>query len=206
MPSVLVTPAAESDLVDIWLYIARDNEDTANRVYLAAEKTFKTLMKSPGMGTLYRHKRAKLKGVRFFPVSNYKYIIYYQEHPEGITIIRVLHAHTRKHGDALKVKIETGVIESFQDITVRRKLDAEKAVLIDQLKSSLKKVKLLSGFLPICASCKKIRDDKGYHNQIEQYIREHSDTEFSHSICPECVKKLYPDLVDGNGNIRNSEI
>jgi hypothetical protein len=55
-------------------------------------------------------------------------------------------------------------------------------------------LKVLSGLLPICASCKKIRDDKGYWNQIESYIHEHSDAEFSHSICPECAQKLYSDL------------
>jgi PAS domain-containing protein len=87
-----------------------------------------------------------------------------------------------------------GIIESFQDITERKKLEDEKAGLIAQLQSSLEKVKLLSGFIPICASCKKIRDDKGYWNQIETYIRDHSEAEFSHGICPECANKLYPDL------------
>lgn len=64
----------------------------------------------------------------------------------------------------------------------------------EKLEEALAKVKKLSGLLPICASCKKIRDDKGYWNQIETYIRDHSEAEFSHSICPECAKKLYPDL------------
>ena len=59
-----------------------------------------------------------------------------------------------------------------------------------------KEIKVLRGFLPICASCKKIRDDKGYWNQIESYIRDHSEAQFSHSICPDCVKKLYPDLLE----------
>jgi hypothetical protein len=67
-----------------------------------------------------------------------------------------------------------GIVESFQDITERRKLEDEKGNLINQLQASLEKVKLLSGFIPICASCKKIRDDKGYWNQIEAYIRDHS--------------------------------
>ena len=57
-----------------------------------------------------------------------------------------------------------------------------------------KKVKTLSGFLPICVSCKKIRDDKGFWNQVEAYISEHSEVEFSHGICPDCMKKLYPDV------------
>ncbi|MBW2466756.1 MAG: hypothetical protein JRF02_05595 [Deltaproteobacteria bacterium] len=84
-----------------------------------------------------------------------------------------------------------GIIESFQDITERQKLEDEKANLINQLQSSLNKVKLLSGLLPICASCKKIRDDKGYWNQIESYIRDHSEAEFSHGLCEECGEKLY---------------
>ncbi|MEN8143230.1 MAG: response regulator, partial [Thermodesulfobacteriota bacterium] len=54
-------------------------------------------------------------------------------------------------------------------------------------------VKTLSGMLPICASCKKVRDDKGYWNQIESYITNHSEAEFSHGICPDCVKEIYPD-------------
>jgi len=49
---------------------------------------------------------------------------------------------------------------------------------------------------PICSSCKKIRDDKGYWNQIESYVRDHSEAEFSHSLCPDCVKKLYPDIAE----------
>jgi len=61
-----------------------------------------------------------------------------------------------------------------------------------KLKVALCKVKLLSGMLPICASCKKIRDDKGYWNQIEEYIRDHSEAEFTHSMCEECAEKLYP--------------
>ncbi len=69
---------------------------------------------------------------------------------------------------------------------------------IETLQDALNKVKLLSGFLPICASCKKIRDDKGYWNQIESYIKEHSEAEFSHGICPDCAEKLYPELNLGN--------
>jgi hypothetical protein len=61
-----------------------------------------------------------------------------------------------------------------------------------ELRNALSKIKTLSGMLPICASCKKIRDDKGYWNQIESYIKHHSEAEFSHSICPECAKILYP--------------
>lgn len=65
---------------------------------------------------------------------------------------------------------------------------------VAELEDALASVNQLSGLLPICASCKKIRDDKGYWTQIEAYIRDHSEAEFSHSICPECVKKLYGDI------------
>lgn len=60
------------------------------------------------------------------------------------------------------------------------------------------KVKTLSGMLPICSSCKNIRDDKGYWSQIEAYIRDHSEAEFSHSVCPECAKQLYPEFYKGD--------
>jgi hypothetical protein len=73
----------------------------------------------------------------------------------------------------------------------------EREKLIEELRDALSKVKLLSGFLPICASCKKIRDDKGYWRQIEAYIRDHSEAEFSHGVCPECARKLYPDFFQG---------
>ena len=80
------------------------------------------------------------------------------------------------------------------DITDRKQAEVDRDKLIKKLQKSLEKVKTLSGMFPICANCKKIRDDKGYWNQIESYIRDHSEAEFSHGICPECTKILYPDL------------
>jgi len=64
-----------------------------------------------------------------------------------------------------------------------------------ELRKQLEEIKMLRGILPICTCCKKIRDDKGYWNQLEIYIRDHSDAEFSHGLCPECALKLYPDYV-----------
>lgn len=87
-----------------------------------------------------------------------------------------------------------GIVESFQDITARKKLEEEKERLIEALKKSLDKVKQLRGLIPICASCKKIRDDQGFWTQVESYITSHSEAQFSHGICPACVKKLYPEL------------
>jgi PleD family two-component response regulator len=76
-----------------------------------------------------------------------------------------------------------------------RALMKEKEKLIVELQEALEKVKTLSGLLPICSSCKKIRDDKGYWNQIETYIRERTEVDFTHSICPKCAKMLYPGLL-----------
>jgi CheY-like chemotaxis protein len=68
-------------------------------------------------------------------------------------------------------------------------------------KALIEEVKILRGLLPICSSCKKIRDDKGYWQQIEGYIRDHSEAEFTHSICPDCAKKLYPELYNRDRNL-----
>lgn len=89
---------------------------------------------------------------------------------------------------------QLGIIECFQEITARKELELEREKLIEKLNNALAEVKELSGFLPICSSCKKVRDDKGYWKQIETYITEHSGTEFSHSICPDCAAKYYEKL------------
>lgn len=91
---------------------------------------------------------------------------------------------------------QPAVIGSLLDITQRTKDIAERERLIGELKEAVITIKTLQGILPICSSCKKIRDDKGYWSQIEKYITEHSSAEFSHSICPACAKKLYPEYYD----------
>lgn len=86
------------------------------------------------------------------------------------------------------------LVRSIRYAMERKRIENEKQQVISELQEALAKVKLLSGFLPICCSCKKIRDDQGYWQQIESYIKEHSDAEFSHGICPECARRLYPDI------------
>ena len=76
----------------------------------------------------------------------------------------------------------------------RQQMETEREELLLELKEALSQVKLLSGFLPICSSCKKIRNDKGYWQQIESYISEHSNAEFSHGLCEKCAKRLYPEF------------
>ena len=79
-----------------------------------------------------------------------------------------------------------------EDITARKQTEADRDQLIQDLQAAVANVKSLTGLLPICAACKKIRDDKGYWNQVERYIGEHSEATFSHGMCPECVEKWYP--------------
>lgn len=80
------------------------------------------------------------------------------------------------------------------ELTERKRMEEERERLIAELQKTLSEVKALSGLLPICASCKKIRDDNGYWQQIESYIKDHSEAKFSHGICPDCVEKLYPEF------------
>jgi len=87
-----------------------------------------------------------------------------------------------------------GTRGSNRDITSRKESEQERERLIKELQDALAKVKALSGMLPICASCKKIRDDKGYWSQIEAYISDHSEAEFSHGICPDCARRIYGDF------------
>jgi PAS domain S-box-containing protein len=82
------------------------------------------------------------------------------------------------------------------EIDERRKVEQEKEKLIVQLQEAIERIKTLSGIVPICMYCKQIRDDKGYWNNLEKFISEHSEAQFSHSICPKCIAERYPDYVD----------
>jgi hypothetical protein len=101
----------------------------------------------------------------------------------------------RAHAAELeKINAELTLHKTHLEVLVQERtadLEQEKR----NLEEALSTVKLLSGLLPICASCKKIRDDRGYWNRIEKYIEEHSEAEFTHGLCPDCVEKLYPGLL-----------
>ena len=88
------------------------------------------------------------------------------------------------------------ILLAILDATDHREAEREKEKLIGDLRKALDEIKTLRGIIPICASCKKIRDDKGYWNQVEVYVRDHTEAEFSHGLCPACAKKLYPDLYE----------
>ncbi len=91
-----------------------------------------------------------------------------------------------------------GMVGIASDITERKNAEAERERMIKELQDALADIKTLSGLVPICANCKKIRDDKGFWTQIESYIQERSQARFSHGICPDCIKKLYPNVKQEN--------
>ena len=107
----------------------------------------------------------------------------------------------RKDGKTIPVSIRVSPVLSSEgevigastlarDISERRRIQAERETLIEDLKRALAEVKILSGLLPVCAWCKRIRDDHGSWTEMETYIHDRSDAEFSHGICPECARKF----------------
>ena len=86
-----------------------------------------------------------------------------------------------------------GLTCSATDITAAKKNLIERERLIAQLQEALDEVKMLGGLLSICASCKRIRDERNYWEPLESYIQSHSEAKFSHGVCPDCLRKLYPD-------------
>jgi PAS domain S-box-containing protein len=92
-----------------------------------------------------------------------------------------------------QIRNRTMLLSIVRDITERKRAEAEKERLIADLKTALSQVKTLSGLLPICSCCKKIRDDQGYWSRLETYITDHSEAQFSHGLCPDCMKHYLPD-------------
>ena len=86
------------------------------------------------------------------------------------------------------------MVGTHTDISIRKIAELENKQLLQELNEALDQVKKLSGILPICMNCKKIRDDQGYWQQVEVYVHDHTDAQFSHGLCPECIRKLYPDM------------
>lgn len=87
----------------------------------------------------------------------------------------------------------------------RKSLSDKQNELIEELQKALKEIKTLSGLLPICPNCKKVRDDKGYWHMVESYISRHADVKFTHSFCPDCLKKLYPEFTDDEDEKKKPE-
>jgi PAS domain S-box-containing protein len=152
--------------------------------------------------TLWRHTREELLGKSVWDVF-----------PEAVGMpfyaeaMKAVEGRTYTHFEELYPPFNTwfevdvypapdGASIFFRDVTARRLAQEERESLVHELTRALANVKTLSAMLPICSSCKKIRDDKGYWSQIEEYVRKHTGTQFSHGICPDCVRVLYPEVAD----------
>ncbi len=120
--------------------------------------------------------------------------------------VTTVHQHHGKNDNVVYAEVSAYPIEGndgkivrfvhvSKDITERVKLEKEREKLIRELQTALAEIKTLKGIIPICCSCKKIRNDSGYWEQIESYMSQHLNAEFTHGICPHCVKKLYSDVV-----------
>ena len=124
---------------------------------------------------------------------------------EDVTQLKKDHEELIRYRERLEEIIEARTKElqrAYQELqqenAERQKAEVEKEAIIVRLQTALAQVKKLSGLLPICASCKKIRDDEGYWQDVAVYIRDHSEVEFSHGICPECMQRLYPEYYSGS--------
>ena len=128
----------------------------------------------------------------------------YDKIQRGERIDRYETVRVRKDGTIIDVSLRLSPIKNEsgrvigisaieRNITLRKREEAERLKLIQQLKDALANIKTLKGLLPICASCKKIRDDRGYWQKVESYISSHTQAEFTHGICPDCMHRLYPE-------------
>ncbi len=111
--------------------------------------------------------------------------------------------HLKKDGTVIDVDITSRMLDHdgrraalviALDITERKKTEAERERLVATLQDALAEVKTLSGLVPICSFCKKIRDDENYWHEVESYVSKHTDAAFSHGVCPDCMKKHYPEF------------
>lgn len=133
-----------------------------------------------------------LRRVRALPTDRPHYIIMLTAKTTKREIIDGLDAGAN---DYLAKPFDPGELLARVEVG-RRMVEMQETLAekIRELQQALAEIKTLRGIVPICAGCKNIRDDKGYWNQVEVYVHNHTEAEFSHSLCPECVKKLYPEL------------
>jgi len=152
-------------------------------------------------------------GKRYFDVRYYPYynkdavVTHAVVVTHDITQRKIAEDELKKHQNHLEemVKARTAELEKSNqrlqtEIIERKRLEEKKEQLIEDLKAALTNVKRLKGLLPICANCKKIRDDEGFWEEVDSYLHEHSEVEFTHGICPDCMKSLYPEYYNKKAN------
>jgi PAS domain S-box-containing protein len=171
------------------------------------------LFQSPSITRLLGYKPQELVGMNAFQMV----------HPEDMSkvkdaflqVVQTTNAYLSleyrfKHKDGSWLVVEStgsnqldntligAIVINSRDVTERKAFQVEREHLISQLQEALANIKTLSGLLPVCAWCRRIRDDDGYWKKVEDYIKEHTDASFTHGICPECLKKVdieaYADL------------
>ncbi len=119
-------------------------------------------------------------------------VIFVTAHTDEATLQRA--KVTEPFGYIVKPIKERDLHIAIEFALYKSRMEAERKLLTQQLKDALAKVKTMSGLIPICASCKKIRNDRGFWDQLEHYISSHSDAEFTHGLCPECAVKMDPEF------------
>jgi len=145
--------------------------------------------------------------VRYYPYYNKDIVTHVVVITHDITQRKNAETDLKKHQDNLEEMVRDRTLDLEKsnqqlqtEILERKRLEERQAKLIDDLRDALNNVKRLQGLIPICASCKKIRDDKGYWEEVESYIHDHSDVEFTHGICPDCMQELYPEFAHKQNN------
>jgi len=150
----------------------------------------------------------RASGDRIPEIGNIMYKDYASNHETNMyeELMDAIQSNQIKHFNELRYKnkylsitiapFSKGAIITSQDITERKIAENDRVHLINELQNALNEVETLRGLLPICAGCKKIRDDQGYWNHIEIYLSKHSHLDFTHTLCPECVKHFYPEYYE----------
>jgi DNA-binding response OmpR family regulator len=135
-----------------------------------------------------------VRRVRAIPSTAPPYLIIVSTKSEKADVISALDAGANDYltkpfdPGELRARIEVG----RRMIEMRFELNEK----VDELKQALAEVRTLKGIVPICANCKNVRDDQGYWNRVESYLNEHTEADFTHAVCPDCMKRLYPQFKD----------
>ena len=157
---------------------------------------------TPQENTFHEKKKSKAILVELFIIIVFGIVVnaVSRQHDLLEILVSFSHQHEDLELDEL-LPLAVYLVFALSFFSLRRWQDVRKSAELlsennDRLRKALDKIKRLQGILPICASCKNIRDDKGYWHEVETYICEHSIAEFSHSICPRCLRKLYPEFAE----------